>query len=101
MLGHTTRIEPITCPYCGLVCDASTEMQTNSPGSGPKPGDLSLCIQCAEIGRWTDELQLEKLTAEEVQEIVKLDGGVAKAMIAVRMAHEKNGEGEWLRDEGS
>lgn len=45
-MAKTTRHKPATCPWCGRVNDSATGLNHNKR---PKPGDVGVCIGCAEL----------------------------------------------------
>ncbi len=55
-------VPDITCPECHYVANRCAGVATESR---PVPGDLSLCIACAAIAVFDDELRLRRPTEEE------------------------------------
>lgn len=55
-LRTTTKHAANFCPACGYRSDSSTSIGTQAV---PKPGDITLCIKCGEMNRFTQSLQLE------------------------------------------
>lgn len=51
-----------TCPYCFRKNDAATAIDEKAAQQGvaPKEGDISICIGCAEISIYTEEVILRK-----------------------------------------
>ena len=65
-LGATTRIPASKCPTCGAPLSAATGLEG---GRGPKPGDVTQCIRCAELLIFTNKLRLRKPTEKEFLDI--------------------------------
>lgn len=64
------------CPCCGASLDYATPI--DGSGAAPTPGDLTICIECAIISRFTLETPDapdSRLTARllEIAELVELD----------------------------
>lgn len=55
------------CPYCDYHMDGMTCLQDGY--AVPVPGDISVCISCAQILMVTDELTVRKPTDQEYKEI--------------------------------
>lgn len=51
------------CPSCGHRLNAATPVTAISK---PQPGDLSLCINCAQFLRYTDSMTLEIFPEEDL-----------------------------------
>lgn len=59
-----TRLPASQCPYCETKLDAATDLETVVM---PKPGDISICIKCAQLLIFTDDLTLRKpIPADEI-----------------------------------
>ena len=56
------------CPKCGSPNDAATSFDETDPGqkARPRPGDLSVCIGCASIQQFQEDLTLKIITIDEV-----------------------------------
>jgi hypothetical protein len=52
-----------TCPECGYISDRVTAI---GDAPAPKPGDLSLCIKCACLAAFTDDLTLRPANDDEL-----------------------------------
>jgi len=61
-----TRTEPSRCPYCGQVMDTHSSVGEDIR---PKPGDITICINCAEILQLDDKFALQKINAEILKDI--------------------------------
>lgn len=69
MTDHSfiTRHAETLCPNCQYSINASADPKT---GAVPKPGDLSVCINCAACLRYSDdELHLRMMTPGEIDEL--------------------------------
>jgi hypothetical protein len=74
------RMLEATCPHCGSLFDTATGMTRNH---SLKPGDVTICIECASWMVFTDELGLRPFTA---QEIAALDFETHKLLTAATAA---------------
>lgn len=59
----TTRHRTTPCPTCGAMLNASTNAELQE--TGPVPGDATLCLYCATLLLFDDDLTLRVLTTEE------------------------------------
>lgn len=59
----TTRTPETICPTCGNVNDAATCVEGEH---SPSPGDVSVCLYCAAILIFTDELETRLPTEREM-----------------------------------
>lgn len=50
-MSRSIRIPERKCPHCAYVL-TGTEV-TSGPVSAPSPGDLSICINCADVAIFT------------------------------------------------
>jgi hypothetical protein len=60
-----TRLQPSPCPYCDAPLDAATSPK----GYEPSPGCFSVCINCAQLLVFRDDLSLRAATTAEIKEI--------------------------------
>lgn len=62
----------INCPYCNTELDGHEGVGVHNPDNRPpQPGDISMCIQCGEPGKFGDGLVMLKLTDDELVEVMK------------------------------
>lgn len=61
----TTRHTETRCQVCGHVLDASSSVD----GAIPKPGDISVCIDCGTILTFDGSLRLRIATDGEVAQL--------------------------------
>jgi hypothetical protein len=54
----SARLPQSSCPSCGKLCDAATEVGGDAH---PEPGDVSICFYCCGVSRYSATLVLEKL----------------------------------------
>lgn len=54
---QTTTIEPTACPSCGHKIDAATSAYGDYE---PAEGDISLCIRCANVSIFGNDLTLRR-----------------------------------------
>jgi hypothetical protein len=62
------RIAESKCPCCGHKVDSAMETVGNTH-EGPKSGDWSVCIRCAGISVYGDDMQLRLPSDEETGRI--------------------------------
>ena len=62
-----TRTAECRCPWCGHKLDAAMAGDPATPDAVPKPGDVSVCISCAQILVFTDELTLRASMPGEIE----------------------------------
>jgi len=55
---NCVRLNPDLCPHCGAYLDAATDAEKVE--ALPTPGDICLCLQCAGICLWNEDMWLEK-----------------------------------------
>jgi RNase P subunit RPR2 len=56
------RIPLAQCPTCNSILDGAIGAAIR----GPEKGDLTVCVYCGEISRFTDGLQLERAPDESI-----------------------------------
>jgi hypothetical protein len=57
-----TRTISSPCPHCGKSLDGATDP---TGGAVPSPGDLTLCVYCAGVSIFGEDMQLRTATEEE------------------------------------
>jgi hypothetical protein len=60
----TTQLNPAWCPSCFTVLDAATCMTADD--AKPQPGDYTVCIGCAQVLRFTPQMDLEMSSLEAI-----------------------------------
>jgi hypothetical protein len=50
------------CPFCGHRCNRCA----TTDDAPPKPGDISLCLRCAEVSVFDRELRLRRASPREL-----------------------------------
>lgn len=58
------------CPVCGTVVDMATGV--GGP-EAPQPGNISICIKCAGVSKYSEEMTLVPISTEEMAEICDTD----------------------------
>lgn len=58
------------CPRCGAHHDCAMDTNTKKQRQ-PAPGDLTVCIKCMEVLKFTGKMTLRRLTGEEIAELKK------------------------------
>lgn len=74
------NLEEDHCPKCGCLINASTGIEDEN--QMPSKGDISICIECASILEFNENLKL-KLCSQET--INRLDEDLLKVIIKARM----------------
>lgn len=74
------NLEEDRCPKCGCLINASTGIEDEN--QMPSKGDISICIECASILEFDENLKL-KLCSQET--INRLDEDLLKVIIKARM----------------
>lgn len=64
-LVKTTRVPMRLCPQCGALLSAATSMKSATP----KPGDPTVCINCAALLYFTKDMSLVKANADYLLEL--------------------------------
>lgn len=76
----TTRTPVNRCLVCGYEIDAASP--TERPDATPKPGDIALCLKCAHVHIFADDLTLRAPTGAEMRDIAG-DRAMVKAIEAI------------------
>lgn len=54
---NSSHVTPTNlCPHCGYMIDRASGLDGEQ---GPRPGDVTLCLRCAEVSLFGATLQLE------------------------------------------
>ncbi len=61
-----TRTPECRCPWCGYIIDGAMAADPKRPDAVPTPGSISICISCAQILVFTDDLTLRASMPGEV-----------------------------------
>lgn len=67
-LGKDYLIKKNVCLVCGYDLDGASQINGNNK---PKPGDVSICIGCANIAMFDDDLKLRQPNLNEERELLK------------------------------
>jgi len=78
-LGKDYQIKKNICTICGHDLDGATQINGNNM---PKPGDVSICVGCANIAIFDDDLKLRQPNLDEERELLK-DQVIAEAQANV------------------
>jgi len=60
------RHDPVPCPACGSIVDATTCVTDDAK---PVPGDISICCACCATLAFTDDLTYRIFTEDEIQQL--------------------------------
>ena len=72
-LGRDQRTKGSPWPHCGKFLDGAFGVG-NDGDPGPCPGAFSLCMDCGETSAFDDDLNLRKLTTEELADMQGSEG---------------------------
>lgn len=89
MKAPTFRMKPTHCPVCDYTVSAATP--ANGGSRAPRPGDLTVCFQCAAFLQFSDDEGLRELPDEEfnaLPEQARADLRDARTMITQFLAQE-------------
>lgn len=71
-----------TCPYCDYRTDLVTDIAGGT--TGPKAGDISLCMRCGSAAVFTRSLALRRPKPRELNEIMR-DSDIQQAQRYIRL----------------
>lgn len=83
-----TRLPASLCAKCGYEFSAATELET---GTTPKPGDISICVECQNLAVFDADLRVVPLPPEKLPS-VQANPKVEQAVLTMRAARA-----EWKR----
>lgn len=78
------HVKATTCPNCGRKLDAATS--TRLGRQRPKPGDFSLCIGCAAVLRFDEELEPVLALPDDLLELHREDPEAFRHLAIARRA---------------
>ena len=61
------RLPKCRCPHCEQELDAAMSADPADPDAAPSPGDVTVCISCAQLLVFTDDLLLRAARPGEVE----------------------------------
>jgi hypothetical protein len=91
-ITHEHALPESHCPWCGYTIDAVTclDERGNEHDKMPQPGDLTVCVKCAHICAFADDLTLRTPTDTELEGMpTALMRLLSKVQAAVRLARAK------------
>jgi hypothetical protein len=59
------HVPPQTCPWCGYVFDAVSQVETLTC-TYPEPGDMLVCIACAQVNVVVSDWTVRRALPEEL-----------------------------------
>lgn len=69
------------CPTCKHQLDGFTD--TNNQGATPSPKDASVCLYCAELLEFDDDLELVYVTAETMEAVGDILRGARQTVLRI------------------
>jgi hypothetical protein len=61
------RVPPSRCPDCDRVQDAAGDVYGH--GEAPKPGDVTVCLDCAAVLQFGPRMELVRVTRREYRRL--------------------------------
>jgi len=61
--GKTKRLAASFCPFCFTVLDAASGLGHENY---PQPGDFTICIKCAGVLRFREDMSIEPSSLESI-----------------------------------
>ncbi len=77
LLGHTSKTPPHSCLKCGYKFDEATGE------SAIHPGAISICIKCAHVAKFDEQLRVVELSPSEQRDALA-DPTVRKYIRAIK-----------------
>jgi hypothetical protein len=65
-MRESVRLKPDRCLCCGTLIDAALGVR---PDTTPKPGDVTICIQCGHIMAFGTDYRVRPLTDVEMHAV--------------------------------
>jgi hypothetical protein len=82
-----TNVQPHSCPYCGHLFEAVSDVDGDQ--TAPRPGDVTVCIECASPLILTEGLQVRVPTPVELLELTAAPE-VMQVVQAIAATHRKD-----------
>ena len=83
-VGDSHEVPMSTCPWCGTDLDRAASVESDSR---LEAGDVTVCLRCAGVLVFTNDLAVRKATGEELREC-GLDPRIRKIQHVIRTMHE-------------
>jgi len=74
------------CPHCGKTIKMAVPYLNSGKGA-PIPGDLSVCLNCAGMCLYNDDLSLRKLTEQETADVQMLWTRLERLRASIHKLH--------------
>jgi hypothetical protein len=79
-----TKIPESTCPWCGEKLDGAASLEDQTP----KPGDITICVECLNVSKFDQDLHLLKIEEAEKETWTPEERSkVARIQLGLRIAH--------------
>lgn len=75
-----SQIPKCQCPWCGHILDRAMSANPKKPNATPRPGDVTICISCAQILVFANDLTVRASAPGEIE----LTPAMRRAQQAVR-----------------
>lgn len=90
-LSDAKDIPPRMCPSCGKLLDGATQLRDASEHQEtPKAGDATICLYCANVAVFADDLTLRKPTPVEDKQFARDPRMLLAKMAILSMGLNKN-----------
>ena len=83
------KIEGAKCPACGYPAEGATAINDSETPRMPKPGDFAICMGCASVHAYDENLHLRALTRPERRRIARDERLSMLMAIAKRAAEDR------------
>ena len=88
MPSNSHMLPPDYCPQCKRTIDAHASGNPNKEDA-PKADDITICMYCAALCRYDEDMRLELLSEEKKQEIrEESPGSWAQIQFSIRLIKE-------------
>ena len=80
------QIPPSPCPECGYIHDAALSTDQGQP---PRPGDFSICSNCAALMQYGDDMRLQAADqATEAKVMASITPELLAFAVAIRIRYQ-------------
>lgn len=90
IMGKTKEIPARMCPSCGKLLDGATQLVSDDGATSPTSGDVTICLYCANVAVFADDLTLRKPTPVEDKEFTRNPRLMLAKMAILSMGLNKN-----------
>ncbi len=77
MIFHGT-VKPSPCPKCMGLAIGATAADTGT--RAPRPGDLTVCVECGQICRFTESMDIEAVSDADLLDLPRATSQQLRSM---------------------